>query len=277
MLPVFNIWVPQGELLYLSNSPLCLFAAIWLAAHVWQKLVSGSIKNIITAVPFAAGFGVVIAAMLLDVQRATIGAALFSMMIFVMGSFCENPKKTLWPLTILCLTLLCLYPLASDILNAIQNKTEQVGLNMRVEEARAVYQTLAHDPVSMLIGQGWGSEFASPAVGGLTVNYTHSFLTTLALKGGLPFLTLGFGMFVAGLYQIMLIFQRQRGQAMALFWPFVIPVFFYASHKSLDFGLVLLMLSVWAAERGSLPEDARSCKTKALPAPDFVTGNVVRR
>ncbi|PZQ45264.1 MAG: hypothetical protein DI551_07925, partial [Micavibrio aeruginosavorus] len=29
LMPAFNIWIPQGELLYLSNSPLALFAAVF--------------------------------------------------------------------------------------------------------------------------------------------------------------------------------------------------------------------------------------------------------
>ena len=120
-------------------------------------------------------------------------------------------------------------------------------------------------PPSLFVGQGWGSVFVSPAVGGLSVNYTHSLLTTMALKGGLILFFLAFVTMLAALYQIFLIFQRDRVRGLALFWSLVIPVFLYASHKSLDFGLLLLMIGVWSIDPEALHKSHSSGKTEEHP------------
>lgn len=114
-------------------------------------------------------------------------------------------------------------------------------------------------PVTFLFGTGWGGIFSSPAVGGLDVNYTHSLLSTMLLKGGaVLFLLTGLSC-LAALYQIVLIFQRDSARGLTLFWPFIIPVFFYASHKSLDFGLLLLLIGVWSVQRQALQGRPNSC------------------
>ncbi len=57
-------------------------------------------------------------------------------------------------------------------------KTELVGVNMRWQEAAAVFDRLGDNFWAILFGRGWGATVASPAVGGMTVNFTHSLLTS---------------------------------------------------------------------------------------------------
>ncbi len=88
----------------------------------------------------------------------------------------------------------------------------------------------------------------SPAVGGLTVNFTHSFLTTYWLKTGLCGLALAL-LYLARLGRMLAsIAPRRPLLAGAMAGPLLIDVTLYASFKSLDFGLVLLLIALWAPE-----------------------------
>ncbi len=99
-------------------------------------------------------------------------------------------------------------------------------------------------------------------MGSLDVNYTHSLLITLALKGGIVLFLLGVLVTFTGLYQIFLIFQQDRAKALPIFCPFVIPIFLYASHKSFYFGLILLLIAVWSIQGQALHRTAPSAKKK---------------
>jgi hypothetical protein len=262
LMPIFNVWIAPDELLYLSNSPLALFAAAFLAGLLWESLQNPNRNSLLLAAGCLAGLAILCAAMLLDVQRATIGAVFLTVFILAALSFIETPRRAALPILILATCAALLYPLVNDALQAMAQKTASVGFNMRSQEAMAVFDALSSSPETLFIGRGWGSVFASPAVGGLDVNYTHSFLTTMALKGGLVMLGLAILTVLAGLYEIFLIFQRDRVRGLSLFWPLIIPALLYASHKSLDFGLLLLLIGVWSTNLQTLRTGAPSVKTE---------------
>lgn len=269
LIPAFNIWIPQGELLYLSNSPIALFAAIYLAGRLWVSLESVSKMNVLTVLGCLGGLGILIAAMLLDVQRATVGAVLITWLVMALYALFKYPKRLVLPLVLIGALAAALYPVVADALHAMATKTAAVGFNARLAEARAVFDTLLAYPPALFVGYGWGSTYESPAVGGLSVNYTHSLLTTMALKGGLVLLALTVAVVLAGLYRIFLIFQQDRVRGLALFWPLMIPVLLYASHKSLDFGLILLMIGVWSTDPEPLHKSHSSGKTEGYPNEDL--------
>ncbi len=260
LMPAFNVWISPDELLYLSNSPLALFAAVFLTGLFWKNLLLRTRRSLLLAAGCFVGVGILLAAMLLDVQRATIGAVLITLVVLAALSFAQTPRRAILPVLVLTVLVALLYPLVSDTIQVMAQKTASVGLNMRSQEALAVFNAMSASPESLFIGRGWGSVFASPAVAGLDVNYTHSFLTTMALKGGLIMLALAVLTVLAGLYQIFLVFQRDRAAGLALFWPLVIPVLLYASHKSLDFGLLLLLIGVWSTRLQALQAAAPSVK-----------------
>jgi hypothetical protein len=246
LLPVFKLWRAPDELLYLSNSPLTLFAAVLLAGMLWSNLLPLTQKSMLRMAGAGAMLAVILAAMLLDVQRATIGAVFVTIYALAIVDFVRAPKRAALPLLVLLIGTVIVFPLIGGALQAMADKTAAVGLNARVAEAQAVVSALSANPVTFFTGHGWGSTFSSPAVGGLEVNYTHSFLTTLLLKGGLILLALGLVTIVAAFYEILFILKKNAAQGMALAWTIAIPVFLYASHKSLDFGLALLLLGVWS-------------------------------
>lgn len=263
LMPAFNIWIPQGELLYLSNSPLALFAAVFLAGMFWKALVAlPGRRAFLEVIGTLMGLAILTGAMLLDVQRATVGAVFITLFILGVFDFIRAPKKTVLPLILGGVLLLILLPLIGEAAYAIARKTADVGMNARVQEAQAVYSALAAEPVTLFTGKGWGAVFASPAVAGLEVNYTHSLLTTMALKGGMVMFILSALVVLGALHQIFLIFQGDRVRGLALFWPLVIPAFLYASHKSLDFGFILLLIGVWSIHPRLLQESHTSCKQK---------------
>jgi hypothetical protein len=232
--------------LYLSNSPLVLFAAIYAAGSLWQGLVRFPVSRLPVLLGGAAIIAVIVAAMLLDIQRATVAAIGLSVVVFWFDTMIRSPRRLILPTLIVAALLYIAAPWLEEAGSAIYKKTAEVGLNMRVQEASAVLQAISVDPLRFFAGTGWGGVFASPAVGGLDVNYTHSLLTLMFLKGG-ALLAVLTGLFCAAvLYEIILIFQGDRRKAMSVFWPFIIPVFLYASHKSLDFGLLLLLIGVWS-------------------------------
>jgi hypothetical protein len=190
--------------------------------------------------------------MLLDLQRATIGAVAATLIILFGITLFKSPRLILLPVGVVLIAGFIFYPVLLEAFHAMARKTADVGLNMRMQELEAVLMRLTADPLGLFIGTGWGGTFASPAVGLLDVNYTHSLLSTMFLKGGLLLLTVTGFLVLAALHQIFLIFQQDSSRGLMLFWPFIIPVLLYASHKSLDFGLLLLLIGVWSIQAGRL-------------------------
>lgn len=246
LIPVFNIWIEQGELLYLSNSPMAIMTSVFLVLSVWRALEDFHPASLVKTFAMMVALGVILAAMLLDVQRATIGAVFISLCALAAIDFWQNPKRAFVPLCVMTALLAFIAPWVLQAFSEMAAKTASVGLNARLAEAYAVYDVISSDALTYLFGRGWGAVFSSPAVAGLDVNYTHSFITTMMLKGGMVLCVATLAMALAALHQIFLIFQRDKVEGITLFWPFMVPVFLYASHKSLDFGLILLIISVWA-------------------------------
>lgn len=245
--PAYGYAAPAGELYYLSNAPTVLFTAIFLGGLAIRNLAASlTLKRAACAGLAAAGVLIILWAMLLDIQRATIFSIAISMAAFLLTVFVRAPRRSVIPLLAI-ITLTCLfYPVFQEAIHAMADKTARVGLNMRTEELKAVLSAISVSPVSAFLGLGWGAKMASPAVGGIEVAFTHSLLTYMLLKTGLCGLGLTVWLVADCLRNIISLGRRDIVMAIALFWALVIPVFFYASHKSLDFGLILLLIAVLA-------------------------------
>jgi len=80
----------------------------------------------------------------------------------------------------------------------------------------------------------------------MTVNFTHSLLTSYWLKTGLC----GLALVLLYLFRLGIVLARlmpaQPLLAAAIAGPLLIDISLYASFKSLDFGLVLLLIPLWA-------------------------------
>ena len=241
----FSFFSQREELLYLANSPLVLMAGLYFAFVALQKLfMKLLVQEIIYSGVLLSMAVVCFAAMYVDFQRASF-IALGISCIFLVGLFVyQRPLKAILPIIAIAIIVIIFHSFIFDVVEKVALKTAQVGFNMRSQELQAVWDHISNDSISLIFGMGWGSSFSSPAVGDLNVAYTHSLLSYMLLKTGLA----GLGLTCLYLFFIFeklarLVFSKAVS-ANALVWPFLIPIFFYASYKSLDYGLILTLILV---------------------------------
>lgn len=242
--------LPQpADPFYLANAPTVLFAGLFFVGMAGFEIYRADTKF---AVPYAflllfIGF-FPLASMALIMQRASMGMLVLSIAFLLVFSFYKRPERALLPFLMVVMIAALGWETFSQIFENLMRKTSMVGLNMRVQEASAVMAELDHSLLAVIFGKGWGASFASPAVGGVVVNFTHNLFTTYWLKTGLV------GVSLAGLYlyalgrKIIGLVLSLPVIGLALLAPFIIDIFLYASFKSLDFGLVLLLATLWADE-----------------------------
>lgn len=242
LVPVFSLSPVANELLYLANSPLVLLTALLLAGQAWQILQERSSPfALLQALVLCTLILIPVMAMMIDVQRANLGALAFSITCLLIWTIIMRPQRVIIPAIIICILVTVFWSDVQTIGHEMAFKTAQVGLNMRLQEAQAVLEEVSESWLAFLFGQGWGATFHSPAVGGLPVNYTHSLVTYLLLKTGIIGLALGMTYIGTMLWRVTALLPQDLPRFLSLIWPLAIPVFLYASYKSLDFGLLLLL------------------------------------
>jgi hypothetical protein len=90
----------------------------------------------------------------------------------------------------------------------------------------------------------------------MRVNYTHNFFSAMLLKTGLIGMALAV-VYIAGLFTSLgRLVRAVLILTLAIAGPLLIDVILYASYKWLDFGLLLLILSIRADQ---LHDSARYC------------------
>lgn len=232
---------------YLANAPTVLFAAFLFLGMGGRMLMATPL----TVMKFGAGIvfllsaAIPLLAMAVVTQRATMGLLAAGIGLLGLAAFIHRPVRALLPLALGCLTLALFRQEVFSLLHGLMTKTSLVGFNNRFEEFRLVVDLVAANPFTILFGYGWGETIASPAVGGVTVNFTHSFFSSLWLKTGLIGMALG-AAYVAGFLRLVAgRVRRSPILCLALGAPLLIDVTLYASYKSFDFGLVLLMIATF--------------------------------
>ncbi|HRK98123.1 MAG TPA: hypothetical protein PLE43_06570 [Alphaproteobacteria bacterium] len=234
----FSLGAP-ADLLYLANSPEVLFSALWLmgsgfvAFFYERRIWRGGTFLALSAVPLLS--------MALMMQRAGLISVFLVLCALIFGLVRRYPSR--W---ILCVLIfggvgLLLWPILSFLVHGLLWKTHVVGLNSRVQEWHVVLSFVARDWIHVLFGYGWGMRIENPAVGGLSVLYTHSLVSALLLKTGIIGAVVVLGSLGLAVFRaIPLVFQN-RILFMALIFPLIISAGIYASYKSLGFGLILLV------------------------------------
>jgi len=238
--------------LYLANAPTVLFSALLLIGLAGRQLYEGAtLRRIMSAVLMLAVSTIPLAAMILAKQRASFIAVLVYVGGLLVTAVIHRPLRAMLPLLALIALALAAGGVGLKIYHVMALKTEMVGANMRWQEALAVFDSLDDAPLAVLFGKGWGAHVASPAVGGETVNFTHSLLTSYWLKTGLC----GLILVLLYLFEMALILLKEMKEcpvlAVAIALPLLIDTLLYASFKSLDFGLILLLIPLWASEVAS--------------------------
>lgn len=242
-------WLGQApaDLLYLANSPEVLFAALMLlgsgAYRIWagQGMLAGLLLIGMAALPLLA--------MAVMMQRAGLGCVALVICLLGTTGLWLRPARALLGAGCVVLMFLPFLPLVSGISHALLQKTEMVGLNSRAQELAAVWSLSSQSPLAFLTGLGWGASFENPAVGNIEVNYTHSLFSALLLKSGVMGVLFFLGYLWMITKQAAPELLRRPVLVLALAAPLGIGLFFYASYKSLGFGMVLLLLSLLPAYR----------------------------
>ncbi len=237
------LWCTQ-DLLYLENMPTVLFTCLLLLGGAMQCIYRRfSMRHVILACGLGALALVPFAAMAVTLQRASIGAMIIYILLILMIYLYQSPRRAFGVILFGGGLLLLMNISFSTLLTPLWDKTGRVGLNMRPQEFAAVWSVITADWLTFLFGIGWGGKFHSPAVGGLSVNFTHNFFSTVLLKMGITGLICCIA-YIAGLLERLIrviIMHPVIGLALAA--PILIDLTLYASFKSLDFGLVLLLIS----------------------------------
>ena len=233
---------PQEALNYFANMPSVLFAGLFLAGWGGEKFIREFTPRAFVIFVFCAVLAVVtFMPVAITMQRASLGyAAIYCVVLTGLALF-YYPKRMAAILIVAALAIIAAAGALAEITQALAQKTSLVGFNARFEELAAVWREIARSPATLLLGTGWGGTFESPAVAEIRVNYTHSLLTSSLLKLGVAGLILVI-LYIGGVLRALAGFLRiSPVLALALAGPILIDVFLYASFKSLDFGLVLLL------------------------------------
>lgn len=242
--PVWYIQ-PPADPFYLANAPTVLFAAMLLAGLAAKTVYeTTALRRLLFAGCCALLSFFPLAAMMLITQRASMGVIVLATAALAAIGFAKNPRRAVMPLLMLAVAAWAGWDAIAFIGREAAQKTAAVGLNMRWAEAMAVMNELSGAPLAVLFGKGWGATVASPAVGGVTVNFTHSLITTYWLKTGLAGLSLALVYFVHMGLILLRMLRRWPVYALALAGPLAIDTLLYASFKSLDFGLILLAVVI---------------------------------
>lgn len=240
------------DTLYLANAPTVLLAALLLLGLAGRALYTGAtLRRLLPAAVMAALALIPLAAMTLAKQRAGLGAVAVYGGCLMLAAVIRRPVRALTPALFILMAAVLGGGVGLKIYHVLTLKTEMVGANMRWQEAAAVFDSLDENPLYGLFGKGWGAQIRSLAVGGETVNFTHSLLTSYWLKTGLC----GLVLVLLYLFELGALLARGMRQypllVAAIALPMLIDVLLYASFKSLDFGLILLLIPLWMPEVAS--------------------------
>ncbi len=232
------------ELLYLENMPTVLFACLLIIGVAMSFIMRGvTMRNIAIFSALIMVSLIPIVAMVTTLQRASLGAVALYVVILQCYFFYKSPAKAALLFLIGTLFVFIINISFSSVFYDLLSKTQNVGLNMRPQEFVAIWDIVSGDPLAFLFGIGWGGQFYSPAVGGLSVNFTHNFFTTLLLKTGIIGVVACIAYIVGLLERLLRVIFKNPILGLALAAPILIDLTLYASFKSLDFGLVLLLIS----------------------------------
>lgn len=242
---------PQ-ELTYFANAATVRFSGLFFlgwASVLWVQgcgLRSGLCNGWIYPAMLLLLACIALTPLILTTQRASLGyAAVYSVILLGLGLW-RYPIKILFLLGILTILGAFFHEPIQQTLQVLTQKTDLVGFNKRPEEWRAIWNAISDSPFTTIFGLGWGGTFESPAVGEVRVNFAHGLLPYMVLKTGV----LGLALTVSYLYFMLKrlwVYSLQHPVfVFAVIGPVLIDIFLYASFKSLDFGLILLLVPISA-------------------------------
>lgn len=273
ILPGLNEILPGVDLsgpLYLAIAPSVLFTAFYLAGRTLDQAAGAGVRpdSLVKIGMFGALACAPFFALVLTLQRISLVALAVCITAWIAMWLVRTPRRAVLPALMIGIGLMLGAQALGSLIEAISLKTALVGVNSRFGEVLLALDSLSENFATALLGRGWGATIPSPATAGVPVNFTHSLVTMIWMKTGLV------GLGLSGIYVTGIAARLVRGvradpiMALALIFPIAIDLFLYASYKSLDFGLVLLMASTFQAN--DAPRTARTYRTPRTTDPTRV-------
>lgn len=228
------------SLLYLALDPLVLFAAIYFPIQlieIWFSERRRIHKILLCLICMAAAilcWGALSGMMM----RGAIALGIFALSFYALRHW-QRPFIPIIMAAVAIAVIVVFFEPIARFMESLAEKTQHVGLNARDAEFAAIWNIQAADPLAFLFGQGWGATYASPAVGGYFVNYSHSALGFYFLKTGV------IGVLILGFYLWRAFLPLRESRSSLLFAvvpPLVLSFTLYTSYKFLGCGLLLLLL-----------------------------------
>ncbi len=233
-----GIWA--YDLAYFANSPAVLFAALYLFGLAYKEFLQARWRGVVAIVLSCLPLMV----MMMSMQRASLLCVIVLASFLVVRLGWRRPLMGALVGLALCVLGVVFYDYWMVFYDVMAAKTRLYGGNMRLEEAAAVWNEVAVSPMKILFGTGWGGGFQSPAVADVRVNFTHNLFTSFLLKTGMIGLCSVVGLMIFFMKTLWRVLKINLLIGIALAMPLVIDMFLYASYKSLDFGLLLLLIVV---------------------------------
>jgi hypothetical protein len=222
----------HDSLLYLANSPLVPFAAIIGFSQLFAVDKCPLIFRFLALLLFT----LTIISMGLMVQRAPLILTIMGCMALIGVRTAHAPTRTTIIATLLLILCLPLIGFVIQIYDGFVDKTLMVGTNNRLDEFMAV---LSH---SNLLGQGWGTEWQSPAVADYWVRYTHNMATYYWLKAGIIGAILSLIFIYLWLREAIILTRHNLAIGLAIIIPISIHFFLYTGYKTFDISLLLALI-----------------------------------
>jgi hypothetical protein len=230
---------------YLANDPVLWMAALWwvyrgiTSRHwLWRWVI-------LLGLP---GF----AAVVMTLQRAVL-----AMMLAGLIALWWPNRTKIWLLLIGALVCIGVFSVngVQDGLALLWHKQQFVGWNSRDLEWQSLGQLLSRDGFTLWFGRGWGSSFASPAVGEWRVGYVHSLPGYLIFKLGV----VGLIVWVAIIFYVVGILARKYQSILFVLLPAVtVPLTLSTAYKFPGFVLVLCFVVISYNKSSSAVRKSRS-------------------
>ncbi|MBI1326448.1 MAG: hypothetical protein GC136_02285 [Alphaproteobacteria bacterium] len=258
IVPSLNIFQSPFERLYLANSPLLLFLALYA---VGKAFYAPRVPIILLAIFMTT---LVLFVSIQNEQRATIALLGCGGLLCALANLHKKPFIVLMFGASALLCALLLTHQLQDIFDILHKKHMFVGSNNRDMEWQAIATTWAEKPLSFITGNGWGARLLSSAAGPTGVNYVHGLLPNIVFKTGL----IGLCLTIWYSAHIFIRLARSRtdiSNIIAIALPLLLMMTLYGSYKSLDFGLLLLFAATYKLREG-IQSYSNMAGQKQIPA-----------
>ncbi|WP_339714854.1 hypothetical protein [uncultured Kriegella sp.] len=270
LLAIIGILFSIREVLPFIGEILAKKGIIWLEMHLLIQssavtfamcflLLKGC--NLIHLGKYFKGFGLLFLSLIpfmgtyLAVMRApTAFYVLFILLAFYIWPITFVRKAVMSGVAIFIFVIVSGPATISPYLENLTNKQKNHGNNGKVEEIVQITElTFERPQYVQLLGQGWGSSWASPAVQtelhpGKRISYAHSFIAYSILKFGLSgylisllLVILVFYLFASAWVKVKA-FSYDGTVLFSSMPPLLIGIFLEPNYKTLDFSITLLIL-----------------------------------